>query len=82
MSITKTRCHQKLIELLTVERKKAGIRQTELARKLKQRQNWVSRLENGQRGLNVCEFILLSKVIGFDPYVLLAAVIGVTKKKA
>jgi transcriptional regulator with XRE-family HTH domain len=56
----------RLIARLIEERKKAGIRQVDLAKRLKRSQTWVQRTENGKRRLEVIEFITLANAIGFD----------------
>jgi ribosome-binding protein aMBF1 (putative translation factor) len=58
--------HKRLIELVTAERKQAGIRQVQLAKKLKRSQTWIARLEGGERRLDVVELIDLAEAIGFD----------------
>ena len=67
MRTEQPRCAELLAEILRDERKKKGIRQTALARQLRQRQNWISRLEAAQRRVDVCEFLVLADAIGFDP---------------
>jgi transcriptional regulator with XRE-family HTH domain len=62
-----SRCHLFLVNILTSERTQRGIPQTELAKRLKEHQNWISRLERGQRRVDVCEFLILAEKIGFDP---------------
>lgn len=62
-----TKRHKRLIELLTAERKKRGLRQDEVARALRQRQSWISRIEMGERRIDVIEFLSLADAIGFDP---------------
>lgn len=62
---------KQLIKLLVKERKARKIRQQELARRLHQHQSLVSRLESGERRIDVCEFLDLAEVIGFDPGVAL-----------
>jgi transcriptional regulator with XRE-family HTH domain len=61
-----TKRHRRLIELVTAERKNAGIRQVQLAKKLKKSQTWIARLEGGERRLDVVELIELAEAIGFD----------------
>lgn len=55
-------------------RKRAGLRQKDLARLLRCQQSLVARFESGQRRIDVVEFLVLSRTMGCDPYVLLAIV--------
>jgi transcriptional regulator with XRE-family HTH domain len=66
--------HKRLIELIIAERKQAGIRQVQLAKKLKRSQTWISRLESGERRLDVVELIDLAEAIGFDAPAIVAIV--------
>jgi transcriptional regulator with XRE-family HTH domain len=66
--------HKRLIELVTAERKQAGIRQVQLAKKLKRSQTWIARLEGGERRLDVIELIDLAEAIGFDAPAVVAIV--------
>lgn len=52
--------------LLRDERKKAGLTQAKLAKKLRRPQSYVSKYERGDRRLDVIEFIEVARVIGFD----------------
>jgi transcriptional regulator with XRE-family HTH domain len=54
------------VELIVAERRKAGLRQADVAKKLGEYQSWVSRLESGTRGVDVTEFLNLAQAIGFD----------------
>ena len=68
MSRTVTSPLQKRLAAILVERrKKAGLRQVDLAKKLGRYQSWVTHLESGQRRIDVVELIELGRVIGFDP---------------
>jgi HTH-type transcriptional regulator/antitoxin HipB len=62
---------ERLARLLVEERKRRKIRQQKLARRLKQHQSWVSRLESGTRRIDVIEFLDLAEAISFDPSVAL-----------
>ena len=53
--------------MLKAERQKAGLRQIDVAKRLGQSQSWMVRLEGGQRRIDVVEFLLIAKVVGFDP---------------
>jgi len=54
--------------LLRDERKKAGLTQAKLAKKLRRPQSYVSKYERGDRRLDVIEFIELAWAVGFDPH--------------
>lgn len=70
-----TQRHKRLVDLVIAERKKAGIPQVQLAKKLKRSQTWIARLESGDRRLDVIELIDLAEAIGFDAPSMVAAVI-------
>jgi transcriptional regulator with XRE-family HTH domain len=72
--------HKRLVELVTAERKNAGIRQVQLAKKLKKSQTWIARLEGGERRLDVIELIELAEAIGFDAPAIVTAVQQQSKK--
>jgi transcriptional regulator with XRE-family HTH domain len=59
--------HQQFRELLIAARKKAHFTQADVAEKLNKPQSYVSKYENGERRLDVIEFIEIGNVIGFDP---------------
>jgi transcriptional regulator with XRE-family HTH domain len=48
-------------------RKKAGLTQAELAKKLGEYQSFVARLESGQRRVDLVEFLELADALGFTP---------------
>lgn len=55
-----------LTSLLRDKRKKAGMTQAELAKKLRRPQSYVSKYERGDRRLDMIEFLEIAQVIGFD----------------
>lgn len=65
--------YQALLQLLVAARKDAGITQQELSDRLGRPQSFVSKFERGERRLDVVEFLLVSRSIGADPYMLLKA---------
>ncbi|MBN8940631.1 MAG: helix-turn-helix transcriptional regulator [Rhizobiales bacterium] len=60
-----------MIELLVQARKDAGITQTELGKRVGQRQTFVSKVELGERRLDAAELIEFSRAILVDPYELM-----------
>jgi transcriptional regulator with XRE-family HTH domain len=53
--------------MLVRARKKAGLTQVQLAELLSRPQSFVSKVERGERRLDVIEFLELAERIGFDP---------------
>ncbi|MCT4575728.1 helix-turn-helix transcriptional regulator [Donghicola sp.] len=68
-----------LCRALVDARKKAGLSQKDLAAKLKHHQSFVARIESGERRIDVVEFIVLARAIGFDAFELLATVEAATE---
>lgn len=56
-----------LIALLIEQRKKSGLTQAQLAKRLRRYQSFVATVESGQRRIDVIEFLDFSDAIGFDP---------------
>ena len=61
------RSYAAFTELLKEERRKAGLTQAMLAKKLRRPQSYVSKYERGDRRLDVIEFLEIARVIKFDP---------------
>lgn len=59
--------HEALRSLIVDKRKKAGLTQTEVAKRLKRYQSFIATVESGQRRIDVIEFLDLADAIGFDP---------------
>jgi transcriptional regulator with XRE-family HTH domain len=57
--------------LLVEARTEAGLKQADVAEQLGRPQSYVSKIERGERGVDVIEFMEIAKVIGFDPVVFL-----------
>ena len=55
-----------LITLLIEQRKKSGLTQAQLAKRLRRYQSFVATVESGQRRIDVIEFLKLADAIGFD----------------
>lgn len=58
---------ERLAALLVDARKQAGLKQVEVAAKIKEPQSFVAKYESGQRRLDVIEFIRICRVLGADP---------------
>lgn len=56
-----------LIELLVSVRKEHGLTQRDLAALLKRPRSFVSRIEAGERRLDVVEFVAIAKALKIDP---------------
>ena len=55
-----------LRDFLVGKRKEAGLRQVDLAKRLKRRQDYVSYVETGQKLVEVVELMEWAEAIGFD----------------
>ncbi|HBC42285.1 MAG TPA: transcriptional regulator [Pseudanabaena sp.] len=55
-------------------RKEAQLTQESLAKSLQKPQSFVAKYENGERRLDVVEFLMVTRVIGVDPCALLSKV--------
>jgi transcriptional regulator with XRE-family HTH domain len=58
--------HEALRRFLVQQRKNAGLRQIDLAKRLKRRQDYVSYVETGQKLVEVVELMEWAEAIGFD----------------
>ena len=69
--------HQRLMELLVDARHSAGLTQAAVADRLGRPQSFVAKYENGERRIDVIEFLQLTEVIGANPRKLLAKLLAV-----
>ena len=58
-----TEQYQRFCELITEARKKSGLTQADVAAKLGRPQSYVSKYENGERRLDVVEFLEIMKAL-------------------
>jgi len=63
--------YKKLIAALREMRQSKGITQTELAKRLRRPQSFVAKYEQGERRLDVIEFVTIAEMIGVDPIALI-----------
>jgi transcriptional regulator with XRE-family HTH domain len=59
--------HNALRDFLIEKRKEAGLRQVDLAKRLRRRQDYISYVETGQKLVEVVELMEWAEAIGFDP---------------
>ena len=60
-----------LRQMLIDERLKAGLKQFDVAVKLGKPQSYISKIERGERGMDVIEFLELAQAVGFEPFAFL-----------
>ena len=70
----------RLIDLLVEQRKRAGLSQADLAKKLDRYQSVVSSIESGGRRVDVVELLDIADVIGLDVHALIDDLISTPKK--
>jgi transcriptional regulator with XRE-family HTH domain len=61
-----SRPYERFRELLIQARKDSGLTQNELAKHLNRPQSYVSKYENGERRLDLIEFLQLAHVLSLD----------------
>jgi transcriptional regulator with XRE-family HTH domain len=62
-----TPAYHGLIQALVGARREAGLRQVDLADRLGKPQSFVSKMETGERRLDVIEFLVVARAIGVNP---------------
>ena len=63
----------RLVALLIEGRRRAGLKQSEVAAKLGKPQSYVSKAEQRERRLDAIEFAKLAQAVGLDPTTVLKA---------
>lgn len=66
MKSTYTEKYKNLLIKLVSARKAAGFTQTDLSKMLERPQSFVSKVENGERRLDVIEFLEITQFLGVD----------------
>jgi transcriptional regulator with XRE-family HTH domain len=59
--------HERLCRLLIEAREKRGLTQIDVSKKLGRPQSFVSKYENGERRLDVVEFLEVADALGVEP---------------
>lgn len=68
--------HRRLLTLLVQARKNASLSQVDLAQRLSRPQSFVSKVESGERRLDVIEYIELCEALGCDGVAMLRDLVG------
>lgn len=71
-----------LLRVLVKARREAGLRQVDLAERLGKPQSFVSKVERGERRLDVVELIVVARAIGVEEIRFLRTVAGAVPQKA
>lgn len=72
---TKTDDHLTFRELLLATRKKNGVTQAEVAKRLGRPQSFVAKVENGERRLDVVELVAYARAIGAEPLAIMQSMV-------
>jgi transcriptional regulator with XRE-family HTH domain len=67
--------HSAFCALMIETRKKAGLTQSQLAKRLRKSQSFVAKYEGGERRIDVVEFLTIASALGTDPILLLRSLI-------
>ena len=71
-----------LLCLLAKARRDAGLRQVDLAGRLGKPQSFVSKVERGERRIDVVELVVILRAIGADEMSFLRTAVGAIPRKA
>lgn len=63
--------HRHVVDALVGARRRSGLTQEEVARRIGRDQSFISLIENAQRRVDVLEFFALARAMGADPLTLL-----------
>ena len=70
---------QRLAELLSAARLDSGLTQVELSSRLRRSQSYVSKVEAGERRIDVMELLDLAEALGCDYHAILSKVEAVSR---
>ncbi|HEX8916550.1 MAG TPA: helix-turn-helix transcriptional regulator [Humisphaera sp.] len=71
-----TAAHRELVAAVVAMRKAAGLTQRDLAERLGREQNFVGRVETGQRRIDLVEWVMLCRACDVDPVERMAGLAG------
>lgn len=67
MKSTYTENYKKLLVRMVAARKLANMTQENVSKLLDRPQSYISKIENGERRIDLIEFLEISKILGVDP---------------
>lgn len=76
------RAYKPIIQAFIEARTDAGIFQADLAKLIGRDQSFISRIENGQRRLDVLEAFVIARAMGYDPVEFMARLVAKVPAKA
>lgn len=76
MKTTHSPLYRQTLTALIDTRKRQGLTQVDLARRLGKPQSFVSKFENGERRIDIAEFIEICRAMQVDALELLAPILG------
>ena len=68
MKSTYTEAYQLLLSSIEKARKESKMTQAEVANKLGQYQSYIAKIENGERRIDLIEFLEIARLISLDPH--------------
>ena len=68
--------YRRFLRILVKARKAARITQSDLAKRLQRPQSFISKVEHGERRLDVIEFLEIARVLRIEPTKVLASLVG------
>jgi transcriptional regulator with XRE-family HTH domain len=71
-----TAAHRELVSAVVALRKAAGLTQRGLAERLGREQNFVGRVETGQRRIDLVEWVMICRACDADPSAEVARLVG------
>jgi transcriptional regulator with XRE-family HTH domain len=76
-----TAAYASLLEILVALRKKKGLTQVELSKRLGKPQPFISYIERGERRIDVIEFCAIVRALGGDPVEVFGRLVRVLPKR-
>lgn len=72
---TFTESYRRLLDMLVELRRRSGMTQMDLAKRLKKQQSFVSNMERGVRRLDVIEYCVIARVLDGNPISMISEIL-------